>query len=205
MNSSQARQILQTLMEGIDPITRQSLPDDSVVLQNPVPIALDRAIQCLQADMPSPPAMPPARRFPIRPTQRGTTNWADWSQDEQHRLIELFDAGNSLPELASLLGRSEVAVRTRLIGLGRMRSHCARRKNAAHRTSGATPSSPTPPALKWWKKTRPRAGNPWTPEERARLRDLASTGMSEAEMGRHLGRGELSIGVQLVKLSIRMR
>ena len=205
MDSIQARQILQTLLDGIDPITRKPLPDDSPVLRNPVYIALDQAIQCLKEDAPNPPAKPPARRFPIRPTQRATGNWADWSQAEQHRLIELFDAGTTLPELARILSRSEVAVRTRLIGLGRMRSHSSRRKSAAHRKCSATPSPPTPPSLKWWKKARPQAGKPWTPEERARLRDLASTGMSEAEMGRHLGRGELSIGVQLMKLGIRMR
>ena len=205
MDSIQARQILQTLLDGKDPITRKPLPDDSPVLRNPVYIALDHAIQCLKKDASNPPTKPPARRFPIRPTQRATANWADWSQDEQRQLVELFDAGVTLSELAKILRRSEDAVRARLIGLGRIRILSARRRIAASRKINATPSSPTPPALQRWKKDRPRAGKPWTPEERARLRDLASTGMSEAEMGRLLGRGELSIGVQLMRLGIRMR
>ena len=205
MDSSQARQILQALLDGKDPITRKPLPEDSPVLQNPVYIALDHAIMCLKADASNSPENPPARRFPIRPSQRGSAKWTDWSQDEQRQLVELFDAGVTLPELAKMLRRSEDAVRGRLIGLGRFRILIARRWIAASRKINATPSTPTPPALRRWKKDRPQAGKPWTPEERARLRDLASTGMSEAEMGRHLGRGELSIGVQLVKLGIRMR
>ena len=205
MDSTQARQILQTLLDGKDPITRKPLPDDSPVLRNPVYIALDHAIQCLKKDASNPLAKPPARRFPIRHTQRVTANWTDWSQDEQRQLVELFDASVTLPELAKMLRRSEDAVRARLIGMGRLMSQPTRTKKSIRRQNSTTSSPQTPPVLKWWKKARPQAGKPWTPEERARLRDLASTGMSEAEMERHLGRGELSIGVQLVKLGIRMR
>jgi len=48
-------------------------------------------------------------------------------------------------------------------------------------------------------------GRPWTAEENDRLRELAATGMSQAQMADALGRGRAAVAHRIVRLRLRCR
>ena len=132
MHPKHARQILQSLLQGIDPFTGQKRPAATVRRQAAALRALledDRA--------PEPGAARPARRAK-RPRNVGRR----WDDQEQRRLIDGFMAGDTFGVLADRHGRTLRAIETRLEKLGLNSSEfrlAIDRLNSAH---PAPPSSP---------------------------------------------------------------
>ena len=112
-----ARQIIDTLAQGIHPITGEAMPDDSPYNAPPVIRALhtvSRALGCASASPSAADAPPRARRN--APPNAGKA----WSPQEDAALETAFDAGIPLKQVAQELGRTAFAVEQRLVRLGKI-------------------------------------------------------------------------------------
>lgn len=107
-----ARQIIDTLAQGIHPVTGEVLPEDSPYNAPPVIRALHTVARALEGAV-----LPPeeAPRAP-RPPNAGKP----WSAQEDAALATAFDAGIALKQVAQELGRTPFAVEQRLIRLGKI-------------------------------------------------------------------------------------
>ncbi|HZN46725.1 MAG TPA: hypothetical protein VFB71_03810 [Ramlibacter sp.] len=112
-----ARQIIDTLAQGIHPITGEAMPDDSPYNAPPVIRALhtvSRALESASASPSAADAAPRARRN--APPNAGKA----WSPQEDAALETAFDAGIPLKQVAQELGRTAFAVEQRLVRLGKI-------------------------------------------------------------------------------------
>ena len=109
-----ARQIIDTLAQGIHPVTGEAMPDDSPYNAPPVIRALhavSRALEC--------PAHAPAEPGKARgelPPNAGKK----WTPQEDAALETAFDAGIPIKQVAQELGRTAFAVEQRLVKLGKI-------------------------------------------------------------------------------------
>jgi hypothetical protein len=108
-----ARQIIDTLAQGIHPVTGEAMPEDSPYNAPPVIRALHAVSRALQG-APSAPAAPEPSRS--RPPNAGKA----WSAQEDAALETAFDAGIALKQVAQELGRTAFAVEQRLVKLGKI-------------------------------------------------------------------------------------
>ena len=107
-----ARQIIDTLAQGIHPVTGEALPEDSPYNAPPVIRALHAVSRALQGAS-APPASEPSR---ARPPNAGKA----WSAQEDAALETAFEAGIALKQVAQELGRTPFAVEQRLVKLGKI-------------------------------------------------------------------------------------
>jgi hypothetical protein len=108
-----ARQIIDTLAQGIHPVTGEAMPEDSPYNAPPVIRALHAVSRALEGAAEAPePARP--RRTP--PPNAGKP----WSPQEDAALQTAFDAGIALKQVAQELGRTAFAVEQRLVRLGKI-------------------------------------------------------------------------------------
>ncbi|HWI79528.1 MAG TPA: hypothetical protein VNS31_10045 [Ramlibacter sp.] len=108
MELQTARQIIDTLAQGIHPVTGEAMPEDSPYNAPPVIRALFAVSQALQSQ--------PVHQRREHPSNAGKA----WRNDEDTKLASAFDAGTELKQLAADLGRTPFAVETRLIKLGKL-------------------------------------------------------------------------------------
>jgi hypothetical protein len=108
MELQTARQIIDTLAQGIHPVTGEAMPEDSPYNAPPVIRALFAVSQALQGQAQR------VRREP--PSNAGKP----WREDEDAKLAAAFDAGSDVKQLAADLARTPFAVETRLIKLGKL-------------------------------------------------------------------------------------
>lgn len=108
MASLDARQILQTLVQGFDPVSGAELPAGAVVHRTEVLGALLTAISALEADAER------ALRGPQLPQKMGKA----WSTEEETQLESAFHAGDALPAIAAQHGRTLAAIEARLERMG---------------------------------------------------------------------------------------
>lgn len=113
MQASEAKMIIDTLASGVDPATGELLSDDSPVNQPQVIRALFMASQALQA------ATGGAINERVRIHERDMAG-KTWSEEEDKRLLEAFDAGKSPRELAVLHRRKVGGIESRLVKHGRL-------------------------------------------------------------------------------------
>ena len=104
-----ARQIIDTLAQGIHPVTGEAMPEDSPYNAPPVIRALHVAARALEAG-----AAAPGRRAP--PANAGKP----WSPEDDEALVTASDAGTNLKDVADALGRTRFGLEQRLIKLGKM-------------------------------------------------------------------------------------
>jgi hypothetical protein len=107
-NLQRARQVLRRLVEGIDPETGEELPKDTVLHRAEVIRALLTSVEVVEEA-----SQRASRRAQLPPSvgQR-------WSEDEEMRLTEAFQAGQTIEILASNHGRTVNAIESRLESLG---------------------------------------------------------------------------------------
>ena len=108
-----ARQIIDTLAQGIHPVTGEAMPDDSPYNAPPVIRAL-HVVSRVLADVPS--ESPAVRVRPAGPVNAGKP----WASEDDAALEQAFDAGVEVKELAQRLGRTRFGVEQRLIKLGKV-------------------------------------------------------------------------------------
>lgn len=115
MNTGRAKEILQSLADGIDPYTGEPFPPDSPYQQADTVRALHHALQSLQHPAASDSALPTAgvpRRSDL--AKAG----GKWTEEEEYQLRDEFDAKHSIADIAEVHGRTKGAIRSRLIKLG---------------------------------------------------------------------------------------
>lgn len=159
MNLIKAREILRTIADGRDPATGAPFPPDSPYQQAETVRALYTALAALE------PAIRRARRQqPAGLSQTGQPTdsspkppadpnrpkaGAPWTAEEDQQLRDAFIAQPeiSIPPLAAAHGRSEGAIKARLIKLGLIEDPGQVTTHTPHSPSAPAPSpEPPPPA-----------------------------------------------------------
>ena len=108
MQEYRAREILQSLVQGIDPFNGEDLPAGTVLQQADVLRALLAGVAALDQL-----AARASRRAQL-PQNIGRA----WSEEEQTMLIDAFNAGDGVTEIAEKHGRTVRAIEARLEKLG---------------------------------------------------------------------------------------
>jgi len=103
MNST--RDILEKLLDGIDPVTGEVLPDGHVCTHPAVIRALHHAIHALHVSE-------------IALSKDTNSIDAKWSPTEKNELETMFRQGISIPFLAARFRCSEAAIKARLFYMG---------------------------------------------------------------------------------------
>jgi len=111
MELQAARQIIDTLAQGIHPVTGEVMGEESPYNAPPVIRALFAVSQALDGS--APPAAKP-RREP--PPNAGKA----WAPQEDGKLESAFSAGIDVRDIAQELGRTAWAVEARLVKLGKL-------------------------------------------------------------------------------------
>jgi hypothetical protein len=112
-----ARQIIDTLAQGIHPITGEAMPEDSPYNAPPVIRALHVVSRALEGAAPGGQAAPESPRLRRAvPPNAGKP----WSAQEDAALETAFDAGIALKQVAQELGRTAFAVEQRLVKIGKV-------------------------------------------------------------------------------------
>lgn len=129
-----ARQIIDTLAQGIHPVTGEAMPEDSPYNAPPVIRALHAVSRALEGEgMGAVEARAPRARKALPPNAGKA-----WSAQEDAALETAFDAGIDLKQVAQELGRTAFAVEQRLVKIGKIAAPAGGGRfgnGAAHATS----------------------------------------------------------------------
>jgi hypothetical protein len=107
----EAKRIIDSLANGIDPDTGEILPPQSTLNSPPIIRALFLAGQALDS------AAKRAERNNSLPSMAGRP----WGQEEDQALLAIFDAGAAVKDIAAKHGRTPGAIASRLVRLGRIK------------------------------------------------------------------------------------
>lgn len=110
-----ARQIIDTLAQGIHPVTGEAMPEDSPYNAPPVIRALHAVSRALEGAGAAPAEVPAKPRRDLPPNAGKA-----WTAQEDAALETAFDAGIPLRQVAQELGRTAYAVEQRLVKLGKI-------------------------------------------------------------------------------------
>lgn len=111
MQTTEALKILQALADGADPSTVEAFSSESPYQRPQTVRALMTAVHVMERQQER------ERRIRFLPANTGKP----WDKGDQEQLCRDFDAGVSIKELASRLSRTQVAIQSRLIRLGRIK------------------------------------------------------------------------------------
>jgi hypothetical protein len=109
VNEAEAIAILRMLADGKHPLTGEALPEESCYQSAKVLRALLAGIEALEK----------AAKRKSRPLPTGAGK--PWDAEEDQSLISEFERAISVPDLAQMHQRTEGAIRSRLIRLGKLR------------------------------------------------------------------------------------
>ena len=113
MTPNEAAQILEALARGIDPETGEVLPEDGPLNSTHVVRALIIGAKSL--------AMSTAPQKPKRELPDGREHaWQPWTKEEETKLLDAFDGGTTIEELAVIHKRKVGGITARLMKLGRL-------------------------------------------------------------------------------------
>lgn len=116
METQTAQQIIDTLAQGVHPVTGEAMPEDSPYHAPAVIRALHVASRALQSLPPVMDAARPGRISRAAPANAGKP----WTEEDDAVLCAGFDAGQELRELAERLARTRFGIEQRLVKLGRL-------------------------------------------------------------------------------------
>ena len=108
MKEQRAREILQALVQGIDPMTGDELPSRTVIQHADVLRALLAGVSALEQSV---------ARSQRRAQLPGNVGRA-WAKEEEAKLVAAFKSDESLPDIAARHGRTLRAIEARLERLG---------------------------------------------------------------------------------------
>lgn len=106
MELRQAKALLTELADGVDPLTGECLPADSVCNRPEIIRALHCVLQYV-SDRPKRSALPNAGK--------------PWTEADEAALMQMFDAGRSVEEMQARFQRTRTGIIRRLERLGRLR------------------------------------------------------------------------------------
>lgn len=111
MDEAKALTIVSALANGVNPLTGEVFAIDSPYQSADVVRALYLAVRGLEAA---------ARRRARAPVEPPSNAGKPWTADEDERLLDGFDAGRSLVELAQAHARTAAGIQARLEKHGRL-------------------------------------------------------------------------------------
>ena len=136
MELRNAQQIIETLAQGIHPVTGEVMPDDSPYNAPPVIRALFAVSQALNG-VPQPPAKE------VRARAASAVNAGKpWAEDDDAVLLAGFDKGDDFKVLADALGRTRFGIEQRLIKLGKVTAPGGGRFGQPASAKAAEPADP---------------------------------------------------------------
>lgn len=106
MELRQAKALLTELADGVDPLTGECLPADSVCNRPEIIRALHCVLQYV-SERPKRPALPNAGK--------------PWTEEDEAALMQMFDTGSTIAEISAQFQRTNGAIVRRLERLGRLR------------------------------------------------------------------------------------
>lgn len=112
MNAKDAYTLLETLLDGIDPITGDMLPEEHVCQEPAVLRALHRALAALQNDMEK--AANAEFTTDAERKSRYPRAGKPWTEEDDETLLEMWKRGESTHRIAKALQRSSYAVYRRM-------------------------------------------------------------------------------------------
>jgi hypothetical protein len=110
MHLESALPIVKALADGINPVTGEQYPEGSPYAEPRAMRALFSAIDLMQREVEK------ERRRERLPSNFGKP----WNEGEDRAVVEAFDAGVALPELARRHARTQGSIRLRLEKLGKI-------------------------------------------------------------------------------------
>jgi hypothetical protein len=110
MEINKALEIIKVLSEGVDPYTGEVFPPDSPYQHPDIVRALFKAVSALEY------LREKNKRQKTLPEHAGKP----WSAEEDNLLINRFDKGISIKELSKVHKRTEGAIKSRLVKLGKI-------------------------------------------------------------------------------------
>ena len=117
MNAMQAQEILQMLLNGIDPVTGEIFPNDHDCNEPDVIRAFHHAIAALGKECIL--IQQKGIGKPDKSKNPSTENAGKpWSSKDDENLIEMYENGASITEIAAHYKRTKGAIRSRLVKLG---------------------------------------------------------------------------------------
>ena len=176
MNAERAIEILEMLLEGIDPYTGEALPQAFIFEQADVVLALYRAVQSLKRETVT-------QSNSARPgegiTKNGRLNAGrPWTEEDDRRLKELVASNVSLERMCNILHRRSRGIQKRLTRLGLSLNSV---------TAAARPA---------------RIGTLWLDEEDNMLQEMFENGRALTEMAATLQRSEKGVAYRLQHLQL---
>ena len=176
MKAERAIEILEMLMEGVDPYTGEVLPQAFIFEQADVIMALCRAVQSLKREIA---AQESSERRKQGITKNGALNASrTWTKDDDQRLTEMVKSKVPLEEMCIILHRRARGIQKRcsLLGLSLTRN-----------------PNDTRPA---------RIGARWLPEEDKLLQEMFKDDQSLSVMADALQRSERGVAYRLQNLQL---
>lgn len=188
MQLGEAIAVIESLANGIDPVTGQPLPNAGPYHHPRVIRALFTVLQqARRASEGQAANYKPAGSFASASDLCYRTG-KPWTAEEDEQLIAEFHSAVEFRDMAKRHGRTRGAIISRLTKLGEMQPKYA---------------DPSPEAESNWdvlKKTRTQTGKPWTSEHDAELVRHFDAGAPLEEIAERLGRGVNAVEVRLFKL-----
>ena len=102
---------IRTLTLGVNPITGEKFADNAPLFNPQTMQALNTAIKSLEGR---------PKRIPKIAHNRPRNQFSPWDTSEENLLVHNFDCGKTFEELAIQHGRTELAIRARLVRLGKL-------------------------------------------------------------------------------------
>lgn len=109
MEIIRAKEILEVLADGVNPITGEILPECDSCNQAEVVRALHTVLKSLESD---------SKKLP-KPQVKNAGK--PWTGDDENTLCRMFDTGCTKNEMANHFQRSPGAIAARLVRLGRIK------------------------------------------------------------------------------------
>jgi RNA polymerase-binding transcription factor DksA len=110
MNNNDALQIMRALADGISPDSGEPLSNDSIFQSTKITRALFASISALEHKI----------RTDTRRQNLPSNAGNPWKENEEKLMVEEFDKGESVTEIAKRHGRTRGAIQSRLLKLGKL-------------------------------------------------------------------------------------
>jgi len=110
MNHQEAINIIQALIDGINPLSDEPLPSNSLCLNDDIQRALQAAIPALESKI----------KADIRKSNLPINAGKPWNSEEDQQLTDAFDNGDSIVTLVEYHQRTKGSITSRLGKLGKI-------------------------------------------------------------------------------------
>lgn len=109
MDAQRAKELISVLADGVDPLTGEVLDDGDVCNKPEVIRALHMALDALEKEL--------KRKTRKQPENAGKP----WTDEQDAELCRMYDAGSTKSEINRYFKRTDGAISSRLVRLGKIR------------------------------------------------------------------------------------